>query len=138
MTNLKLIVLVATAATCLQFACTSTKTPFLLKKATYQSYVTGKLSSGSNIEIEVAGAEDGVIFESIVFRRQLIPVSTEKLENGNTLVTGHFIRHSAEIEDHKPEVVNQSDRLNYTVNGKENFIQLNDFERKPVKIVGGY
>ena len=110
------------------------KTPFKLDKASYQSWKLSDNSAGKNIEIVVSNVGEGVKFTQLIFERQLISVETIDQNDGTLLIQANTQQGAKVIEGKDQKIVNKPDQLMYIVNGKESFIQLTDWERKPTVI----
>lgn len=110
------------------------KTPFELDKASYQSWKLSDNSSGKNIEITVSNVGEGVTFNQLIFERQLVSVETIDQNDGTLLIKATTQQGQEIIEGKDQNIVNKPDQLIYSVNGKDSFIQLTDWERKPTVI----
>jgi hypothetical protein len=116
---------------CLQ--CTDNKL-FVIKDAYYQSWVVAENDHGTDIFVEITNINNGVTFDSIVFRGLRLPVVIEKKDSMvilksiiNTPLSKLFI---------KNEFVGKPDQLIYHYNGISHSQALKELRRKSMKYYG--
>ncbi|MBX2845839.1 MAG: hypothetical protein KTR13_06450 [Saprospiraceae bacterium] len=127
------LLLVGILGLCLQ-NCTSKARPFEVEQASYQSWKLSETEMGTALEVTLSKVNDDAQFESIVFNRQQVSV-LEVIRTGNDVVLKALVQQGEKAIDNLSQVsVNESNRVYYAIDGKTDFYQLPDWERKSTQL----
>jgi len=106
--------------------------PFNIEDAKYTLY-KGQEGNKGLIEFTLANPADDLMIESVIFNRLLIPTTSQSIdEEGNVLVTAKF---DIPEDGNKVNYINKSNRLNYTVYGKNDFVQYTEIKKQPHPLI---
>ena len=103
---------------------------FKVKNAFYQSWMKNENDKGTNLSIEMINVQQGIVFDSIVFRGNMLPVFSD-IENNVTKLSAALIVGIPRISLEK-KIVNKPNQLLYQYNGKRYYYPVN-FQRKEMK-----
>lgn len=115
------------------YGCSSS---FIVEQTTLKKEIKNKDSRSNTISVTVNDVEKGVEFQKIVFNRIESDVMVKDLSNNSYEVTS-VQKFMLDDESYKGNLVDKSNRLTYTLNGKEGFYQLNDITFLPTKVFIG-
>jgi hypothetical protein len=107
------------------------KTLFEVDDAYYQSWMVNENEKGTDISIVLSNVQPGVMFDSIVFRNNRLPVISSA--NGKTMVLTSILNIGIERISMEKISVNQPDQLMYRNNGKKYSFEIKSFKRKETK-----
>ena len=103
---------------------------FKVKNAFYQSWMKNENEKGTSMYLELSNVKQGIVFDSIIFRGNMLPLISEN-ENNITKLSAALIVGTPRISLEK-KIVNKPDQLLYQYNGKRYYYPVN-FHRKEMK-----
>jgi len=110
------------------------KSRFNVDKASYQSWRISETEMGKDIILEISDVPEGIEFQSLVFGRQEVDIQEVNKDNGKVTLKATIQQGKSIVENSEQKSVNKPDQLNFSRNGKSDFVQLSDWERKPTKL----
>jgi hypothetical protein len=110
----------------------SKHTLFTVEKAYYQSWMSENGEKGTDIIVTLVNQDEGLVFESLVFRGIKVKASTE-LKGNKLIVRGTVNTGPSVIENYEYEVTGAENSLIFSY-GKETFVYpLKNIERKKTR-----
>lgn len=106
----------------------TTRVPFIMEDATYQSWMESSRNKGTDIVITLTRVNGGVIFDSLVFRNAKVPVSyTQKTD---TVLIKATIPAKGSISPVLPQYINIPDQLIYRLEDSRYTFYLKNIKRR--------
>jgi len=109
--------------------------PFEITDATVKM-LKGKTTNQGEIEFTLDNVKESVEVESVIFNRMLIPVETE-MNGDQATVRGNFML-PLEGDINNDLYIDASNRINYSKNGAESFVQYNRIHRIASPIIRNF
>ena len=107
----------------------ATINPFEISGVSYFSWVVDENEKGTTIEVGLGSLVSEVQFDSIIFRKVMLPVTLSENKNGNHTVTAILPSGKSRIPV-KTKHIDKPDQLIYHFNGIRRVQLLEDVERR--------
>lgn len=106
----------------------SSAQPFVVTEASYYSWVASEHEKGTTIKIVIKETEDAVLYDSLIFRKVMLPVRVSEEKNGGKTLIVNFPSGEPKLQV-KTKHVDKPDQLIFHYKGERGVHLLKNIER---------